>query len=123
MLLIEIGILFALVGGLIFKLFPPKRINHIYGYRSRFAMKAQSIWDEGQKYCANGFILTGIIMSILGLFEHFLFRGMNVVVTIENTVEATEVLLSILVIYICCEIHLKNMFNEDGSRKNAADKT
>lgn len=117
MLLIEVGAIFAVVGGLIFKVFPPKKINHVYGYRSRFAMKAQSIWDEGQKYCANGFLLTGIILSVLGLVEKHLFPGMNVSEIMQNSIGSIAILLCILGVYICCEKHLKKMFNEDGSVK------
>lgn len=119
MLLIEIGIIFAVFGGLLFRLFPPKKINHIYGYRSRFSMKAQSIWKEGQRYCADTFILIGVILSVLGVLEYFLFHGIHATKLIENTIEVIELLLSILVMYIRCETHLKNMFNEDGSTKSA----
>lgn len=119
MLLIEIGTIFAVFGGLIFRLFPPKNINHIYGYRSRFSMKAQSIWKEGQRYCADTFILIGVIIFVLGVLEYLLFNSIHATKIIENTIEGIEILLSILVMYIRCETHLKNMFNEDGSIKNA----
>lgn len=119
MLLLETGIIFAIFGGLVFRLFPPKKINHIYGYRSRFSMKAQSIWKEAQRYCANTFILIGVIIFVLGVLEYFLFQVINVTEMIEKTIEFIEVLVSILVMYFRCETHLKNMFNEDGSIKNA----
>lgn len=121
MVLTEVGILFLVFGGLVFKAFPPKKINHIYGYRSRFAMKAQSIWDEGQRCCANSFIMIGIVMSVLGVLEYFLFRGIHAGEATENTIEFVEILLSIVAIYIHCETHLRKMFYEDGSRKDSSD--
>ncbi len=43
------GLTFTLIGIFIGK-FPPKNINPISGYRTKFSMKNQKTWDEAQKY-------------------------------------------------------------------------
>ena len=41
---------------IILKLFSPKKINNIYGWRSNFAQKNQETWDEAQRYGAKQLI-------------------------------------------------------------------
>ena len=111
MILIECGLLFLLFAGFAFKLFPPKKINHIYGYRSSFSMKTQSTWNEAQRYSANLFIITGIVLILLGGIQHLIFNESNTM----NTIQGIELLSSVIIIYIICEKHLRSLFNEDGS--------
>jgi len=62
-----IGIsLMILIIGLIFKKFPPKKINSIYGYRTNSSMKNKKVWDYAQVVGANSFIVLGLIYGILG---------------------------------------------------------
>lgn len=112
MALIECGLLFIFIAGFAFKLFRPKKINHIYGYRSRFSMKNQSTWDEAQRYSANIFIKAGAILSLLGFTQHIIFKESELM----NRIQIIELVSSIIIIYIICEKHLKNMFNKDGER-------
>jgi uncharacterized membrane protein len=59
--------------GLIFKLFPPKKINNFYGYRTTISMKNQTSWDYAQKIGAFGFIIVGLFLNLLG----FIFLLLN----------------------------------------------
>ncbi|MDA0356796.1 MAG: SdpI family protein, partial [Bacteroidetes bacterium] len=45
------GLIFMLAGFIMLKL-PPKKINSLYGYRTRSSMKNQERWDFSQKYSA-----------------------------------------------------------------------
>ena len=110
---IAIGLLFLLFGGLLLKLFAPKDINFIYGYRSSFATKNQATWEEAQKYCSNAFIIAGLALMLLGGFQYFLLRDSSV----AEILQWVEVILGVVLIYILTELHLKTIFNEDGSRK------
>lgn len=76
-------------------------------------MKAQSIWSEAQRYCANTFIVVGIIMTVLGAVQYLLFKRSEA----SSIAQLIQILLAILIIYLLCERHLKSMFNEDGSKK------
>lgn len=49
--------------------FPPKKINHAYGYRTARAMKSEEAWKFAQSYSAR-------IMTKMGLFLIFIsFTG------------------------------------------------
>lgn len=63
-ILLLTGGCFALAG-YITKRFPPKKINHLYGYRTKTSMRNQEIWDFAQKYSANEMIKLGAIMLAL----------------------------------------------------------
>ncbi|MBX2965183.1 MAG: SdpI family protein [Cyclobacteriaceae bacterium] len=42
-----------LVVAFLFKRFPPKKINHLYGYRTPRSMKSQEAWDLANAYSSN----------------------------------------------------------------------
>ena len=118
MILIECGLLFVILAGFTFKLFRPKKINHIYGYRYKFSMRNQYTWDEAQRYSANIFIVTGLILILLGVMQHLIFNESNTM----NTIQGIELLSSVIIIYIICEKHLRSLFNKDGSQKTSEKK-
>lgn len=64
------GIVF-IPAGIILYFFPPKKINYLYGYRTKSSMKSHERWTFAQKFAAiqmikGGFFLAS--MSLLGLF-------------------------------------------------------
>lgn len=61
------GLLFVSVALLLYH-FPPKKINHLYGYRTAKSMKNQERWDFAQKYSAVRMIESGVFLIILALF-------------------------------------------------------
>jgi len=109
-MLYSVGIIFLVIG-LIFKAFPPKKINFIYGYRTNFSMKNQDIWKEAQKYSANSFIVLGFIYVVLGfVFSQFL----------NNISEGYQIIIFLtgaVIMLIVDEVHLRKVFNKDGSKK------
>ena len=52
--------LVLIVIGIIFKVKAPKKINHLYGYRTRRSMKNQAHWDYAHAYSANLSIYLGL---------------------------------------------------------------
>ena len=57
--------------GIIFLLYPPKKINGIYGYRTKSSKKSIELWHFAQSYSSKKIILAGILMllfSLSGLF-------------------------------------------------------
>ena len=52
LILILTGFIFY-VAGLIQAKYPPKKINHFYGYRTSTSMRSQEIWDFSQQYSAD----------------------------------------------------------------------
>ena len=53
------------ITGLILMIFPPKKINGIYGYRTPGSMKSQDRWDFAQKYSGKRLIQSGIILTLI----------------------------------------------------------
>ncbi len=70
MLPILVGGIF-IIAGIIMFLFPPKKINNLYGYRTPSSMKNQERWDFAQSYSSKLMIKIGVIYFstfILGFF-------------------------------------------------------
>jgi uncharacterized membrane protein len=66
LILILIGLTLLLVG-VIFRLYPPKKINPWAGFRTRLAMSSQVLWDEANRYAAPLFIKIGLLGLALGV--------------------------------------------------------
>lgn len=62
------GILFLVIG-IIFKFFPPKKRNIIYGYKTNSSMKSQEHWDFAQPFSAVKMMQTGVVLIIIGCVE------------------------------------------------------
>jgi len=109
-MLYSVGLIFIVIG-FIFKMFPPRKINYIYGYRTNLSMKNQDIWNEAQKYSANSFIVLGFIYVSL----RFILS-----LTIGNIGDGYNGMLltiGIIIMIIFDEGHLRKLFNNDGSRR------
>lgn len=65
------GIIY-LIAGLIQLKYPPKKINSLYGYRTKLSMKSKEAWDFAQKYSANKFAQVGLAMLTIGIVSIFL---------------------------------------------------
>ena len=71
-MLLLVGIIFILAGAIMY-VFPPKKINGLYGYRTASSMQNQQKWDFAQTYSAKIMMLTGLIFTLIapskGLFK------------------------------------------------------
>lgn len=97
--------------GYLYKIRPPKKINHMYGYRTKRSMKNQQVWDYANKIGANAIINSGIITSISGLIPLFI-----------DWEHAHFIPLSVLIIsliggIIYCEKMLNKHFDQLGNPK------
>ena len=59
------SIVFGLVAALQ-KLFPPRKINSLYGYRTTASMRSQQNWDFAQRYSVNRTIEAALFLAIAG---------------------------------------------------------
>lgn len=111
-MLIWLGILFFMLG-VIFRVFPPSSINHVYGYRTPRSMRNQDTWDEAQRFAADNLTLYGLL---------FAGTGVNLELVLgPGTGPQTLLLLAGLALMILQdERHLLRTFHPDGSRKEAA---
>ncbi len=101
-----------LVVALLYKFFPPKRQNWIYGYRTSTSMKNEETWNEANKYAANLMVIISIATIIIGSLVYILFplkTGINLL--------GISLVSMLILIIVLTEIHLKNIFDKEGNRK------
>ncbi len=103
------GLLFLL--SIIFRKFPPKKINNWYGYRTYRTMQNKKVWDfANQTFNVSFFKYSGIS-----------FLASLVLATISSVALSWQpmllVLLTILVCIIKTEKSLNENFTDEGKRK------
>ncbi len=66
MIFLFVGCFLAVIG-ISFSLFPSKKTNLLYGYRSVLAEKSEEHWIYAQKISGRMFLLTGLLMGLIGV--------------------------------------------------------
>lgn len=66
-----LGVVF-LIGAQITLRYPPKKINSLYGYRTKNSMKSQQHWDFAQHYSSIKMNSLGLIYLLMGGLFYFL---------------------------------------------------
>jgi len=93
---------FILVLAFLFKRFPPKKINHLYGYRTPRSMKSQEAWDCANQYSSNTFVgIAGLICIVQVVLWSLLPPGDAVLWTTGFLV------VGVIFVIPLTEIHLK----------------
>ena len=101
--------------GLLFMKKPPKRINSLFGYRTKRSMMNQDTWDFAHQYCGKIWLVCGLVIIPLSLLPIMLVIGKN-----EQVISMTgSIILGIQVILLLAsliptEMALKNNFDEFG---------
>lgn len=70
-MLLLVGVIFIIIGAIMY-LFPPKKINSLYGYRTAASMESQIKWDFAQKYGAKVMAIIGIVLVTLSFYRSYL---------------------------------------------------
>lgn len=65
------GTIFVLAA-LITLVFPPKKINYLYGYRTRASMKNQQVWDFSQRFSGIKMVQSGLVLIALSFLNVFI---------------------------------------------------
>lgn len=60
---------------LLMKIWPPKKINHVYGYRTHRSMKNQHNWDIANRYGAELMMWAGITNVFVHILSYLLIGG------------------------------------------------
>ena len=100
---------FMLLLGWLLKKFPPKKINHLYGYRTQRSMKNQATWEAANTYSSLVFFKVSLYCFFIPVALYFLYPQLNVLITI-----ITNTLLLLYVLY-ATEKHLKARFDIQGN--------
>jgi uncharacterized membrane protein len=101
---------FMWVLALILRKYPPKKINHFYGYRTNRSMKNQRIWDAANEYSSELMYRFCIYSFLIPVVCYFLFPSWNLLITVVG-----NTLLIFLVIYYT-EKYLSKNFDENGDQ-------
>lgn len=121
LIILLIGLIFSIMG-YIFGKFPPKKINPIYGYRSRRSMKSQAAWDVAQVFSSRqmrnaGFVILALCIPV------YLTSDVELTYVPEVWIYVLPILTSIIpaaVVIVNTENRLKILFDDkkDAEQKN-----
>ena len=95
-----------LIVSILFKIFPAKRINRSYGYRTKASMKNQETWDYANTLMNNILIGIGIIICLIQyLLTFFLPHGELIVYV------SIILVLALGAMFVIVENYLKKRFD------------
>ncbi len=104
-----LGLIFIIAGLLLYK-FPPKKINPLFGYRTRQSMGSIEKWNFAQFY-------SSILMMKSGLFLIGI-AFLSLCITISETISVIIGIVCLLAItiylFVKTEKKLKQKFNNDN---------
>lgn len=103
-----IGLIFIVVG-LIQMIFPPKKINSLYGYRTPRSMKNIEVWNFAQKLSAKLLIALGSILILFGIFS--LIIGIED--SIINIIGMVMMIVLLVILMIYMEVTIKKKFSNN----------
>lgn len=101
-----------LIVGLIWKFYPPKKINALYGYRTRRSMANQEIWTYANEIGANMFLALGVILLGLSIVCNFIFPEEIFYISLF------AMFLGLAIGIYWCETQLNKSFDKNGNPKS-----
>lgn len=105
-----------LIGAQITLRYPPKKINSLYGYRTKNSMKSQQHWDFAQRYSSIKMNALGLIYLLMGGLFYFLnYESVAVGLLIGITTVPPLVLL------LQTENAIKNQFPKDAPKEKEGE--
>jgi uncharacterized membrane protein len=111
-LMIALGYcVFMLIIFIIYFLYPPKKINYLYGYRTKQSMRNNETWSFANKYAAKLLINFSIYSLFIPPILYFLYPENNFIITI---IIHTALILSVLYF---TELQLKIKFKKEENHK------
>ena len=106
--------LIFLVVGVVFWMYPPKKINEFYGYRTTRSRKSQEAWDFAQRYSAKLMTILGLAALIVAaaahLFRNSLCVNSDHLMLYDNGITAVLVVMLVLPIIVLTELELRKRF-------------
>lgn len=110
-----IGLVFLIVGS-IMRMYPPKYINGMYGYRTNSSMKNQETWDEANRFSARYTQRCGIVLVIIGIISVMILNNVSVPVKVLKWLKPLLTLLPLVIaailLIVVTERHLKKVFTD-----------
>jgi uncharacterized membrane protein len=94
-------------------LFPPKKINLLYGHRTRLSMKNQEVWAVANKMSSVMIIWVSVITCLVQIGTIFLQLESDDVILISTVV----LVIALVIGSIRTERKLKKLFDKEGIRR------
>lgn len=107
--------IFLLILGFVFYKFPPKKINHIYGYRTTRSMKSQDTWDSANEFSSKWMMRFGVLVMLVSGALYVLLPEHNALISV-----VAMTLLVVLILPIT-EEHLKRHYTKSGAPKSIVE--
>lgn len=104
MLLVLFGVMYAT--------YPPKKINPIYGYRTKRTMANQKVWDYANKIGARMITQVGFVATALGAIVFWIYPNAYAVM-----VQAGVIVGGLILGLILCERDLNKHYDKHGRPK------
>ena len=101
------------IGGLLYRIFPPKKINSIYCYRTTNSRRNLNTWKVANRYSAELMMFEGLIIAAIGIISTFINDNR----AIETALDIGLIFSSFVIILVATEKHLNKLFDKDGNRK------
>jgi len=106
------GCIFSICG-LIFRYFPPKKINPFYGYRTNSSMRNPETWELANRFAARLMVQLGVLLAGVGIITFVLpptpLTGTFVGIAL--------VILSAFMQFYFTEKHIRKTFDDHGNRR------
>ena len=106
--------LIFLVVGVVFWMYPPKKINEFYGYRTTRSRKSQEAWDFAQRYSAKLMTVLGLVALAVASIAHWLRSRLCLnsedVMLYDNGITAVLVVMLVLPPIVLTELQLRKRF-------------
>ena len=106
------GIFLALFG-VIYATYPPKKINYLYGYRTRRTMANQKVWDYANKIGARMIIQVGLLSAAIGAVVYWIYPNHYAILIVSIVI-----IVGIILGMIVCETDLNKHFDKLGNPKS-----
>lgn len=91
---------------------PPEKINNLYGFRTKAAMKSQEAWDYANRLAPRVMLRTAFRLLVLGIVLSFVVP----VIAAQIVVYLAMIALMLYDVKIV-NTAIAKTFNDDGSRK------
>ena len=104
---IILGSIFVIVG-LILYYFPPKKINYLYGYRTKNSMRNLERWTFAQRHSAKLMMCCGIVLLITAIAGIIL----NINDSIMKIVGLSELIILVIFLFIKTETDINRKFGK-----------
>ena len=106
------GLLLVILG-VIYATYPPKKINYIYGYRTKRTMANQKVWDYANKIGARMITQVGFLTTAIGLIVYWLYPGETAIL-----VQAGVMVGGLIFGMVLCENDLNKHFDKQGNPRS-----